>query len=198
MDPMPTTVTIGEFSRMTHLSVKTLRHYHQVGLLEPVEINRDTGYRYYDVGQLPTAQVIRRFRDLGMPVEEVKSVVATTDVDERNALIAAHLDRLETQLDQTQAAVMSLRTLLVPVATPIEITHRSLPETRALAIRATIDLDDLARWWGAAIRELDAAVSRLGAHATGWRAGLYDCEKNGAAVPSGLTLATTGRLVPLR
>jgi DNA-binding transcriptional MerR regulator len=171
---MPTTVTIGDFSRMTHLSVKTLRHYHQVGLLEPVEINRDTGYRYYDVAQLPTAQVIRRFRDLGMPVEEVKSVVDATDVDERNALIAGHLDRLETRLDQTQAAVLSLRTLLIPVATPIEITHRSLPETQVLAISATIDLDDLALWWDAALGELDVAVSRLGAHATGWRAGLYD------------------------
>jgi DNA-binding transcriptional MerR regulator len=40
-------LAVGEFSRMTQLSVKTLRHYHQVGLLEPAEVNPDTGYRYY-------------------------------------------------------------------------------------------------------------------------------------------------------
>ena len=67
---------MGEFSRMTHLSVKTLRHYHQVGLLEPAEVNPDTGYRYYTPEQIPQAQVIRRLRDLEMPVAEVKVVLA--------------------------------------------------------------------------------------------------------------------------
>ena len=63
-------LTVGEFSRMTHLSVKTLRHYHQVGLLEPAQVNPDTGYRYYTTGQIPTVQVIRRLRDLEMPVAD--------------------------------------------------------------------------------------------------------------------------------
>jgi DNA-binding transcriptional MerR regulator len=40
-------LTVGDFSRATHLSVKTLRHYHQVGLLQPATVNPDTGYRYY-------------------------------------------------------------------------------------------------------------------------------------------------------
>ena len=58
-------LTIGDFSRMTHLSVKALRHYHDVGLLEPAEVDRSSGYRLYDASQVPVAQVIRRFRDLG-------------------------------------------------------------------------------------------------------------------------------------
>jgi hypothetical protein len=44
---VPGTLTIGEFSRVTHLSVKTLRHYHEVGLLEPVHVDPGTGYRRY-------------------------------------------------------------------------------------------------------------------------------------------------------
>ena len=70
---------MGDFSRATHLSVKTLRHYHQVGLLEPATVNPDTGYRYYSAGQIPTAQVIRRLRDLEMPVADVKAVLAARD-----------------------------------------------------------------------------------------------------------------------
>jgi hypothetical protein len=46
-----TGLTVGDFSRITHLSVKTLRHYHQVGLLEPVAVNPDTGSRYRVVRQ---------------------------------------------------------------------------------------------------------------------------------------------------
>jgi DNA-binding transcriptional MerR regulator len=62
-------LSIGDFSRVTHLSVKTLRHYHEVGLLEPAEIDPSSGYRHYALAQIPIAQVIRRFRDLEMPVE---------------------------------------------------------------------------------------------------------------------------------
>src|ERR1700748_863521 len=92
---MGTRVAIGDFSRASHLSVKTLRHYHEVGLLEPSEVDPDNGYRYYSETQIPTAQVIRRLRGLHMPVADVRSVLAAPDIDARNRLIAEHLDRLE-------------------------------------------------------------------------------------------------------
>jgi DNA-binding transcriptional MerR regulator len=72
---MTNTVSVGRFATMTHLSVKTLRHYHQVGLLEPAEVDPETGYRYYTLEQLPTAQLIRRLRDLRMPVADVRAVL---------------------------------------------------------------------------------------------------------------------------
>ena len=46
-------IIIGEFSRLAHVTVKTLRHYSQIGLLQPAHIDRFTGYRYYKLGQLP-------------------------------------------------------------------------------------------------------------------------------------------------
>ena len=57
-------------------------------MLEPVQVDPHSGYRYYATTQIPTAQVIRRFRDLGMPVREVGEVLATTDPVARSALIA--------------------------------------------------------------------------------------------------------------
>ena len=71
---------IGDFSRATHMSVKTLRHYHRVGLLEPAEVDPYTGYRRYTTGQIPAAQIIRRFRDLDMPIEEIQGVLAAPDI----------------------------------------------------------------------------------------------------------------------
>src|ERR1700704_2881615 len=61
---------IGDFSRATHLTVKTLRHYHETGLLEPAHIDPQTGYRRYTTDQIPVAQIIRRFRDLDMPLDQ--------------------------------------------------------------------------------------------------------------------------------
>jgi len=166
-------LTIGDFSRMTHLSVKTLRYYHQVGLLEPVEVRTDTGYRYYNTDQVPTAQVIKRFRNLGMPVEQVKAVLDAPDVLSRNALIAAHLARLENQLDQTQAAVASLRDLIERPATPILVEHRAVAETLAAVITETIALEDLGPWWSGALRELYDLLGSRGLKPAGPGGGLY-------------------------
>src|SRR5713101_6969963 len=115
-------LSIGDFSQITHLSVKTLRRYHEAGLLQPAEVDPHTGYRYYATTQVPTAQVIRRFRELGMPVREV---LTTSDPRARSALIAAHLERLENQLNETRAAVTSLRRLLQPASPPIQVEIRA-------------------------------------------------------------------------
>src|SRR5580698_9981833 len=105
-------LTIGDFSRVTHLSIKTLRHYHEVGLLEPAAVDPSSGYRQYALAQVPVAQVIRRFRDLEMPVDRVREVLAARDLPTRNRLISAHLSTLEKRLADAQAAVASVNGLL--------------------------------------------------------------------------------------
>jgi DNA-binding transcriptional MerR regulator len=150
-------VTIGDFSRASHLSVKTLRHYHEVGLLEPSEVDPHNGYRYYSDDQIPLAQVIRRLRGLRMPVVDVKSVLAAPDSDERNRLIVGHLDRLELELDRTRQAVAQLRDLLQPEA-PHAIEHRTVEATPAIGIQDTVDRDDIFAWWQGALGELYATL----------------------------------------
>src|ERR1700728_430019 len=92
---MSSSLAIGDFSRATHLTVKTLRHYHETGLFEPAQIDPQTGYRRYTTEQIPVAQIIKRFRDLDMPLNEIRAVLSAPNVQARNDLIAAHLKRLE-------------------------------------------------------------------------------------------------------
>jgi DNA-binding transcriptional MerR regulator len=173
---MPAGLTVGDFSRATHLSVKTLRHYHEVGLLEPAAVNPGTGYRYYSAAQIPAAQVIRRLRDLEMPVADVKAVLAAPDAAARNTLISAHLGRLEAELAQTRAAVESLRDLLQPPAAAAAIEHRSVPATAAAAITAVVDRDDVLAWWQGALGELHATVRAQRQRATGPAGGVFGSE----------------------
>lgn len=169
---MPSRVTIGDFSRASHLTVKTLRHYHEAGLLEPSDVDPDTGYRYYSADQLPTVQVIRRLRNLEMPVAEVKAVLAAPDTEARNRLIAAHLGRLEAELARTRATVGELRDLLEPpVSRPIE--RRTVPPTPAIAIQEVVDQEDIFAWWQGAIGELNASAAAQGLRPTGPIGGLY-------------------------
>jgi len=70
--------SIGEFSRLSHLSVKALRHYHDLGLLEPALIHATSSYRQYDALQLGPARIIRRLRSLDMPLDEVHAVLRSS------------------------------------------------------------------------------------------------------------------------
>nr|WP_296777173.1 MerR family transcriptional regulator [Rhodococcus sp. (in: high G+C Gram-positive bacteria)] len=162
-------LTIGDFSRITHLSVKTLRRYHESGLLEPAEVDASSGYRYYTVAQVPTAQIIRRFRSMNMPEREVREVLGTADHADRADVITTHLDRLERQLDETRSAVASLRRLLDPAGTDIDV-ERKITETLAVAaISGDVESADVLGWYSAAMAELDTSVARSGPPG-----GLYD------------------------
>ncbi len=173
---MAAELTVGEFSRMTHLSVKTLRHYHQVGLLEPAEVNPETGYRYYTPGQIPQAQVIRRLRDLEMPVAEVKVVLTANDQSTRNAVIAAHLDRLETELDKIHTAVSALRGILDAPRSDVTVEHRTTGAMVALGVGEIIDRDDLPAWWQGALGELRGVVRAQAVDVSGPSGGLFASE----------------------
>jgi DNA-binding transcriptional MerR regulator len=201
---MSNALSIGDFSLMTHLSIKTLRYYHQVGLLEPAEVDPHTGYRYYRVEQIPTAQIIQRFRDLGMPIDEVKAVLEAPDLDTRNALISAHLRRLEGELEQTRQAVLSLRNLLEPALAPISVEHRTLPATQAIGIQEVVDLSDLLVWYHGALGELYATIAVQGVQPSGPSGGLFSSDlfhyERGEVtmfVPIAGQMQTVGRVSPL-
>ena len=88
---------------MTRLSVKTLRHYHEIGLLVPDYIDEDNGYRYYNERSAEKAQVIVLMRDMGFPLKELKEILEKYDDDahileyleKRREDIQARLDRIQ-------------------------------------------------------------------------------------------------------
>lgn len=205
MDHMATSVTIGTFSRMTHLSIKMLRHYHDIGLLEPADIDPASGYRRYTTEQVGTAQVIRRFRDLGMPLAELKAVLNAPDVAARNEAIVAHLERMEQQLEQTQATVASLRTLLGEPAPPAVIEYRSVEPTPALAIAEQVAASEAVAWLDEALDELHRAlnasgsgVERAGPDSALWYSEIFEREvgEGVAYVPIRSSASRSGRVQP--
>jgi DNA-binding transcriptional MerR regulator/effector-binding domain-containing protein len=67
--------SIGEFSKITGLTVKTLRFYHEEGLLVPSYIDDETGYRYYNDAQIDQARVISFLRELEFPLCEIREIL---------------------------------------------------------------------------------------------------------------------------
>ncbi|MDH2412871.1 MerR family transcriptional regulator [Nocardioides sp. CER19] len=168
-------LSIGDFSRMTFLSVKTLRHYHDVGLLEPAYVDDHSGYRYYRLDQVTTAQLIRRFRSLDLPVEEVRTVLSAPDEASRNRVIVGHLERMSAQLRETQATVESLQRLLT-APTQLTVTYRDETPVTALGIVETVDASEWIPWWIAAFTELHAELRASGLTRTGPDGALFPTE----------------------
>ncbi len=67
---------IGDFAKMSRVSVKTLHYYDEIGLLKPKEVNIATGYRFYTLDQLPRLNRILVFKDLGFSLDQIRTVLS--------------------------------------------------------------------------------------------------------------------------
>ena len=70
---------IGDFSKLSMISVRMLRHYDENGLLVPVEVDRFSGYRYYSEEQLGLAMRITALRDIGFGVSAIREIIERSD-----------------------------------------------------------------------------------------------------------------------
>jgi effector-binding domain-containing protein/DNA-binding transcriptional MerR regulator len=74
-------LSIGEFSKVSSLPIKTLRYYHEIGILEPDEIDDFTGYRYYGDKAFQQAESIKTLKDLGFTLNEIKDILKNCNDD---------------------------------------------------------------------------------------------------------------------
>src|SRR5436190_16452887 len=107
----PALLSIGTFSRLTGISVPTLRRYDAIGLLRPVAVDETTGYRRYDRAQLGSARTIRRLRDLDVPLDIVRAILDADEAEAR-ALLERHRERLEARSWRDQRRLHRLRQLI--------------------------------------------------------------------------------------
>lgn len=176
MPAVPATLAIGDFSRATLLTIKTLRHYHDTGLLAAAEVDPQTGYRRYLTSQIPQAQMIKRFRELQMPLSEIRQLLASPDGSTRNAIMAAHLRRLEYDLERTRSAVSELRGLLESPASPATISHRHIAPMLGAAIGERVDAKHAVSWLAGALAELHSTLATQSRRAVAPAGGLFSDE----------------------
>jgi DNA-binding transcriptional MerR regulator len=88
--------SIGEFSKITGLTVKTLRYYHERGLLTPAWVDQQTGYRFYGPTQVEKARVINQLREMEFSLDEIDAILRDCDVE---ANLLDFLERQKTELE---------------------------------------------------------------------------------------------------
>ncbi len=95
---------IGDFSRLAHVSIKTLHHYNDLGLLVPAHIDRFSGYRFYTLDQLATLNRILALKDLGLSLEQIAGLLQE-DVSpaELRGMLRMKQMELESTVEEQQA-----------------------------------------------------------------------------------------------
>lgn len=104
---------IGEFSALAHITIKTLHHYDEVGLLKPLHVDTATGYRFYSVSQLPRLHRILALKDLGFPLDRIAETLNEgITADHLRGMLLLRQAEQEHQVHEEQERLNRLNALL--------------------------------------------------------------------------------------
>lgn len=131
---------IGEFSQLMQVTVKTLRHYEQLGILLPDEVDEWTGYRYYRVDQMQRLNAIRNLKEVGFSLEEIRElyescshIPSIAQLNEKIGACECELERLllqRTRLQQWVDSRKQIKTMekfeIQPLPAIIVASHRTV------------------------------------------------------------------------
>ncbi|MGN1098331.1 MAG: MerR family transcriptional regulator, partial [Clostridia bacterium] len=150
-------LSIGQFSKVCMVTVKTLRHYDKLGLIKPVHTDKFTNYRYYDESQLPLMLNIVRFKRYGFSLEEIKYLLSETD---KSALISKLRDqasKLEAQRAETDSVIKELNRHLhefertgeiMSYHNNYKITLEQAEKLPIISSRQVMSIDDFCKYYG--------------------------------------------------
>jgi MerR family transcriptional regulator, copper efflux regulator len=126
---MAPSLTIGEVAKSSGVAAKTIRYYEQIGVL-PAPSRAASGYRLYDQPGVERLRFIRRARSLGLPLQELKTLMGTLNGGARpelrprlRALVRAQLDAVTTQIAELERLQLQLEHILQQMRTAVKRPH---------------------------------------------------------------------------
>jgi DNA-binding transcriptional MerR regulator len=153
---------IGEFSRLSQVTVKTLHHYDEIGLLVPAHIDKWTSHRYYSVDQLPQIHRIMALKGLGLSLEQIGLMLSERlDSQQVRGMLRLKQNEIQQHLREEQAQLAQvefrLRMLEMEENMPeLEVTVKQIAPMRALTLRMSFTRDQAV----AVSQELEQALAQ--------------------------------------
>ena len=136
-------MSIGTFARRSRLSLKALRLYDALGLLEPARVDSQSGYRYYEESQLERAKLIGLLRQLEMPLPKIAEVLEL-EGDQASRAVALYWSDVEADVRVKRRLVHYLRHYLEAKGeTMYDVETRDIPEQKVLTIQRSVYVKDL-------------------------------------------------------
>jgi DNA-binding transcriptional MerR regulator len=141
---MARSMRIGDFSRLSRVSVKTLRYYDELGLIKPVRVDEFTGYRYYDHEQLVRLNRLRALQDLGFSLEQIHRLLdAGLSADQMRVMLLSKSEEIKQRLQEEEGRLGRLEAWLRQVerersVSDYEVVIKRVPGFKVLAARGVI------------------------------------------------------------
>ncbi|MEO3946655.1 MerR family transcriptional regulator [Gorillibacterium sp. CAU 1737] len=152
---------IGDFSRLSRVSIRMLRHYDEIGLLVPESIDAFTGYRYYSESQLPLANRIDSFKQMGFSLAVIADILSTcSDADALNRYLLIKRTELNEQAGRINRQLQELEATLSQIrkdeyVMEYVVTVKEMPQRQVASLRRHIPAyDQEAILWEELMREL--------------------------------------------
>lgn len=135
---------IGDFSKLSKISIRMLRHYDEIGLLVPTHINKVNGYRYYSANQLSTTNRIHALKDMGFSLSSIKEIL--TEYNDRESLIRylnIHYSQVREHLEDTQKKLLQIETTIerigrIDIMKNYDVTIKDFAPKYMMTLRRTI------------------------------------------------------------
>lgn len=137
-------IKIGDFSRLSFVSIKALRYYDELGLLKPVRVDDFTGYRYYSAEQLPRLHRILALKDLGLSLDQIAVLLREEPSAEQiRGMLRMKRSEIEARLAEEQGRLGRVEALLRQIEqegrVPMyEVVLKKVPTMQVAAVRRTI------------------------------------------------------------
>jgi DNA-binding transcriptional MerR regulator/effector-binding domain-containing protein len=167
---------ISEFSKVTKISPRMLRHYDKLKLLQPLIVDQENGYRYYAPDQIAVANKIASLKKIGIPLKDIQQIL--TGKLDRLEYLDLHKQILERELAEKKLQLAYLRYFEeqdTGFHYPVEI--KTMPTYEVLSLKKTVtDYYQEASLWEELfqpvqeqhIKELGPSVTRFARTAAGW------------------------------
>src|SRR5215469_14722216 len=131
--------SIGEFARFGAVSVRTLRHYDEIGLLRPARVDPETGYRCYTPAQLGQLNRIIALKELGLSLAQAKQLVTGITAEELRGMLVLRRAQLEQELEAHKNQLLEVEARLSYIAREgtmpaDDITVKMIPAMGVVAI----------------------------------------------------------------
>ncbi|MDF9824644.1 DNA-binding transcriptional MerR regulator [Breznakia sp. PF5-3] len=133
---------IGVFSKLSNVSIRMLRHYDEIGLLVPCQIDEISGYRYYSAAQLETISKIQRLKDLGFSLAVIKEMVYQQDIQGVEHFFEVRRLEIEEELERIKKQSMLLDEVKDIMkkdnAMNYHVIHKILPDIKVISVRKKV------------------------------------------------------------
>jgi DNA-binding transcriptional MerR regulator len=134
---------IGDFSKLTHVSIRMLRHYDEIGLLKPAHIERESGYRFYTAAQLPRLNRILALQDLGFSLKQISNLLEhELSPEQLRGMLKQKQAELEDHVRAEQERLSRVAARLSQIETegtnPYDIVLKEVPTQWVASVRERI------------------------------------------------------------